>query len=54
MTRTLYNPTVAAQAKEEAKIESAISFLDILDDAVIAEKVGLPLETVRQLRSENS
>ena len=62
MTRTLYNPAVAAQAKaegkeegkEEAKIESAISFLDIADDETIAEKLGLSLALVQQLRKEHS
>ena len=42
------------RGEEKRNREIAISLLDILDDAMIAEKVGLPIETVRQLRSENT
>lgn len=39
--------------REEAVIEVAINFLDILDDETIAKKTGLDFEFVKQLRAEN-
>ena len=58
MTRTLYDPMgaerAAAQAREQARFEHAVSLLDVLDDETIAFKLGLKIETVRQLRRENS
>ncbi|MFO1434391.1 MAG: Rpn family recombination-promoting nuclease/putative transposase [Candidatus Competibacteraceae bacterium] len=38
--------------RDEEKLRIARTLLDIMDDALIAEKTGLPLDEVRQLRSE--
>lgn len=38
---------------KKAKIENAVSLLDILNDEMIAKKIKLPLETVRQLRVQH-
>lgn len=40
------------QGRKEGKIEIARELLDVLDDEVIAEKTGLPLETVVKLRED--
>ncbi|MFU8788976.1 MAG: hypothetical protein ACNA7G_08100, partial [Methylobacter sp.] len=40
------------RGKEEEKRIIARSLLDVLDDAVIAERTGLTLEVVRQLRMQ--
>lgn len=37
---------------EETKLENARNLLDILSDDVIAEKIGLSLETVQSLRQK--
>ncbi len=37
----------------EEKLHVAINLLDILDDATIAGKTGLPLEEVEKLRRNN-
>lgn len=42
-----------SQGAEKAKLENAKSLLDILDEETIAERIGLPLETVRKLKEEN-
>lgn len=39
-------------SRMEALIESARNLLDVLSDEVIAEKIGLPLEKVQELRRE--
>jgi hypothetical protein len=36
---------------ENNKIENARNLLDLLDEEVIAERIGLPLETVRELKN---
>lgn len=41
------------EGREEALIETARNLLDILQDEVIAEKIGLPLEKVKELRLNN-
>ena len=41
-----------ASGIEQTKIENARNLLDILSDEVIAEKIGLPIEKVRELRAE--
>ena len=41
------------EGREEAKFEIAINLLDVLSDEEIAKRIGLPLETVQQLRKEN-
>ncbi|MGL4762824.1 MAG: hypothetical protein ACRCWG_15485 [Sarcina sp.] len=38
------------QGIERGKIDAAISFLDILDDEIIANKLGLDINVVRGLR----
>ena len=38
------------EGREEEKLHVAINLLDILDDATIAGKTGLPLEEVEKLR----
>ncbi len=39
---------------EEGKIEDAKNLLDLLTVEVIAERIGLPLETVKKLKEESS
>ena len=41
------------QGIQEGKVEAAISILDILDDKTIADKLGLDIEFVKQLRREH-
>lgn len=41
------------EGRESALIEAAKNLLDILTDEVIAEKIGLPLEKVQELRLNN-
>ena len=41
------------EGREEAKFEIVINLLDVLSDEEIARRIGLPLETVQQLRKEN-
>ncbi len=38
--------------KEDMKLNNARNLLDILDEKMIAERIGLPLETVRKLKKE--
>lgn len=38
---------------EKTKLDSARNLLDLLDEATIAERIGLPLETVKRLKEEN-
>lgn len=40
------------QGTEKNKLENARNLLDVLDVSVIAEKIGLPLETVQKLKDE--
>lgn len=40
------------EGREEAKIELAKNLLDVLSDEVIAEKVGLSIDTVKKLKEE--
>ena len=42
------------EGREAGKIESAISFLDILDDETIATKLGLEINLVKDLRFKNN
>ena len=42
------------KGREAGKIESAISFLDILDDETIAIKLGLEINLVKELRLKNN
>ena len=42
------------EGREMALIEAAKNLFDILSDEVIAEKLGLPLEKVQELRKENN
>ena len=42
-----------ADSRESALIEATKNLLDILSDEVIAEKIGLPLEKVQELRLNN-
>ena len=39
---------------EKGKIDIAINLLDILEDDIIAEKTGLSIEEVKELRKKNS
>lgn len=38
--------------EQEEKLNNARNLLDILDEKMIAERIGLPLETVRKLKKE--
>ena len=40
--------------KEETKMEDAINLLDVLSDEEISKRIKLPLETVQQLRKDNT
>jgi len=40
--------------EERMSRKIAINLLDLLDDETISEKIGLPIETVCQLRRENT
>ena len=40
------------QGSLETKITNAKNLLDVLADEVIAEKIGLPLKKVQELRAE--
>lgn len=42
------------KGREMALKEAAENLLDVLSDDVIAEKIGLSLEKVKELRAENS
>lgn len=42
------------EGRECALIENAKNLLDVLSDEVIAEKIGLPLEKVKELRAEKN
>ncbi|MBO5259187.1 MAG: transposase, partial [Agathobacter sp.] len=41
-----------AEGIEQTKIENARNLLDVLSDEVIAEKIGLSIERVKELRRE--
>lgn len=63
VTKTLYDPLVEERGREEGiregiregkkegKIEAARALLDLLDDEIISERIGLTLEEVRALRN---
>ena len=38
---------------ESALVETARNLLDVLSDEIIAQKIGLPLEQVKELRKQN-
>lgn len=40
------------EGEREAKLNNARNLLDILDEKMIAERIGLPLETVKELKKE--
>ncbi|MBO5070058.1 MAG: hypothetical protein J6C37_06830 [Roseburia sp.] len=40
------------EGENENKLKNAKNLLDLLDEQTIAERIGLPLETVRQLKKE--
>lgn len=42
-----------AKGIQQAKIENAKNLLDVLSDEIIAEKIGLSLEKVKELRAQN-
>lgn len=42
------------QGVEKNKLDSARNLLDLLDEETIAERIGLPLETVKKLKEENA
>ena len=42
------------KGREEAKVEIAMNLLDILDDAAISKKAGLPLNYVQELRKKHT
>ncbi len=44
--------TGISQGIEQNKLANARSLLDLLDEKVIAERIGLPLETVMKLKEE--
>lgn len=39
---------------DQAKMENALNLLDLLDNHTIADRIGIPLELVQQLRINNS
>ena len=42
-----------AKGTDKNKLDNAINLLDILDVQTIAERIGLPVETVQNLKDEN-
>ena len=38
--------------EQETKLNNSRNLLDILDEKMIAERIGLPLETVKELKKE--
>lgn len=40
------------EGEREAKLNNARNLLDILDEKMIAERIGLPLEIVKELKKE--
>ena len=43
-----------SQGFNQAKLEDARNLLDVLNAQTIAERIGLPLETVQQLEREKA
>ena len=41
------------EGREENKLANARNLIDLLDERVIAERIGLPLETVRKIKQES-
>ena len=41
------------EGREENKLANARKLIDLLDERVIAERIGLPLETVRKIKQES-
>ena len=41
------------EGREENKLANARNLIDLLDERVIAERIGLPLETVRKIIQES-
>ena len=41
------------EGREEEKLSNARNLIDLLDERVIAERIGLPLETVRKIKQES-
>ena len=41
------------EGERETKLNNARNLLDILDEKMIAERIGIPLETVKKLKKEN-
>ena len=41
------------EGRESALVETARNLLDVLSDEIIAQKIGLPLEQVKELRLQN-
>ena len=42
------------QGREEQKEQDVKNLLDILDDETLSQKLGIPLERVKELRTENT
>ena len=40
------------EGAEKEKMENARNLIDILDEKIIAERIGLPLEVVREMKRE--
>ena len=40
------------QGAEQNKLENARNLIGLLDEQIIAERIGLPIETVQQLKQE--
>ena len=41
------------EGREEEKLSNARNLIDLLDVEVIAERIGLPLETVQKIKNES-
>lgn len=41
------------EGETKAKLEDAKNLIDLLDENLIAERIGLPLETVQKLKAEH-
>lgn len=52
MSMTRMGQKLVKEGSNRAKLEDAKNLVDLLDEHIIAERIGLPLETVHKLKEE--
>ena len=52
MSMTRMGQKLVKEGSNRAKLEAAKNLVDLLDEHIIAERIGLPLETVHKLKEE--